>query len=217
MHSAVLSVLCAISVTSVGQKLNWSSFKEWTVVSEKRLDIKVNDYETAFVGVVTQYQNPKDPHDFAQVFTRHIPLISQRPKEDQNTGQRESSLTVDAGRNYHRNQEQEALQRVQKASDAFAIIRWRTTTDDRSGREILAGLVDYWLLNQDGNWMYATNASLSGISRTLVSEPSKADAKRHVVVGLKFSIGDAVHVVRIDQDDLMVPKDTKKKKVDNAK
>src|SRR3989344_6920201 len=101
--------------------------------------------------------------------------------------------------NYHQKKEVDTLDRVQKATDAFAFIQWRTVRDPRTGQDIRDGTFHAWLLDQDGNWVFSYGYDLE---RSSFSEPSKANPKKLVLVGIRFSLAGKVHIVRIDQDDI---------------
>lgn len=180
----------------------------WQVVVQKQLEFRVNDCQTAFVGLMTEYQNPQDSHEFIRVYRRHIALVSGCAKEF-NTGAVRDPEGVVSVFNYRQKKERDALALVQKATDVFAAARWKTTEDSRSGQTMLAGPVQLWLLDQTGSWV-----SSSGQEMTVrpFSEPFMLNAERRVQVGLQFSLGDATRVIRIDQEYLVVPKENSKEK-----
>ncbi len=180
----------------------------WQVVLQKQLEFRVNDCQTAFVGLMTEYRNPQNTGEFIRVYRQQIALVS-RCAKDLNTGAvRDPEGTVSVF-NYRQKKERDALNLVQKATDVFAIVRWKTAEDSRSGQTMLDGPIQSWLLDQAGSWMFSNGQEMVIMP---FSEPFIPDTTRRVSVGLQFSLGDATRVVRIDQEYLVTPKGKDKEK-----
>ena len=180
-------------------------------VLTKELEFRIDDYKTGFVGRVVVYQNPDDSNEFVRVYYRQVALVSERAKETSSPegGGRRWNLS---NLSYHQQSEVDALGRVQKEADAFAYVQWRTEKDPRTGQDIRTGLLKTWLLEQNGNWIFS---SAYGLSVTPLSEPSKANPDKSVIVGLKFELVGGTHIVRVDQDDITAAKAPKE--ADNEK
>ncbi|MEX2033068.1 MAG: hypothetical protein WD889_00710 [Candidatus Colwellbacteria bacterium] len=176
--------------------------KNFKPVLSKELEFRVDDYKTAFVGRVVVYQSQDDPNEFVRVYYRQVALVSERAREnnDPETGGRNRNFS---NLNYHQKQETEALGRVQKEADIFAYVQWRTVRDQRTGQDIREGSFRAGLLEQHGTWTLTSGYDLF-ISP--FSEPSKKDPNKGVTVGIKFTLGGAVHIVRVDQDDIWAEK-----------
>ncbi len=172
--------------------------KNFTPVLSKELEFRIDDYKTALVGRVVVYQNPDDKNEFVRVYYRQVAIISERGQEKNNTeaGSRDANLS---NLKYHSQEETEVLGRVQKATDAFAYVQWRTVHDSRTGQDIRDGFFQAWLLEQNGNWTFAHGYNLN---TSPLSEPSKADPRKRIIVGIRFDLAGAVHIVRVDQDDV---------------
>jgi hypothetical protein len=176
--------------------------KNFKPVMTKELEFRIDDYRTAFVGRVVDYQNPDDLSEFVRVYYRQVALVSERA--------REQDSSEDAGRNrtfsnlnYHQKRESEAIGRVQKEADVFAYVRWRTERDARTGQDIRsAGSYRAALLDQNGAWVLGENISLAPLS-----EPAENNPEKHVIVGIKFTLGVGTHILRVDQDDLVQAKE----------
>lgn len=174
--------------------------KGFTPVLSKELEFRIDDYRIAFVGQVVDYQNPNDPNEFVRVYYRQVAIISERAKE--NDSKETGSLDRNSSNlNYHLKQETEALSRVQQATDAFAYVQWRTVQDPRTGQNIRTDLFRSWLLGQNGNWMFSYG---DGLFVSPFSEESTTNPDKRIIVGIKFVLVDGVHIVRIDQDDIMI-------------
>lgn len=180
----------------------------WQVVLQKQLEFRVNDCQTAFVGLVTEYQNPKNPSEFVRVYQQQIALVSGCAKEI-NTGAVRDSESVVSAFNYRQKKERDALDLVQKATDVFAVAHWETTVDSRTGQMMLVGPVRSWLLDQTGSWIFSDGREL--VIRPF-SEPFIPNTTQRVTVGLQFTLGDALRIVRIDQEYLVFPKGKNKER-----
>ena len=192
-------------------KPNVDGFKQ---VLSKELEFRIDDYRTAFVGRVVDYQNPDKPNKFIRVYYRQVAIISERSKLTNITEGGGPNRNL-SNLNYHRKQETEALGRVQQATDVFAYVQWQTVRDSRTGQDIRTGSMQIWLLGQNGVWVYHTQpaGTKSVLEPSVFSEPSKD--KKSVIVGLKFTLKDTVHIVRIGQDEVLSP--VKKKGAVNDK
>jgi len=174
--------------------------KNFTPVLSKELEFRIDDYKTALVGRIVVYQNPDDPNEFVRVYYQQVAIISERAQEKNSSdaGNRDTNLS---NLNYHLKEESETLGRVQQATDAFAYVQWRTIKDSRTGQDIRDGFFQSWLLEQNGNWTFAYGYNPD---TSPFSEPSKNNPKKRINVGIKFTLIGAVHIVRIDQDDILV-------------
>lgn len=186
------------------------SVEGWTVVSTSELDVRADNYKTEFLGLVVNYSNPHDPNEVVRIYYRQISLVSERPKEESGDPTRgRSLLTADSGRDYHLKEQKDALAQVQKNMDVFAAMHWRTKRSKETGTDILAGPMESWLLDADGTWTSQQHNLPGAITMTELSEALESDPKKSVVVGLVFKLGEAVHGIRVDQDDLLTPKNDK--------
>ncbi len=199
-----LAVLLALEVAGgsglPGQGAGPPDVKGFSPVLSKELEFRINDYRTAFVGRVVVYQNPNDPNEFVRVYYRQVAIVSERARE-KNASEAGSRDTNFSNLNYHLKQEAEALNKVQQTTDAFAYVQWRTVRDPRTGQDVRTGSFRSWLLEQNGNWTFSTAYNILVIP---FSEPSKADPKKRIIIGIQFTLVGGVHIVRIDQDDIMV-------------
>lgn len=177
------------------------NIKDFRPILSKKLEFRIDDYKTAFVGRVIDYQNPNDPNEFVRVYYRQVAIVSERAQEKNSTeGSQDTNLS---NYKYHSQEETEVLGRVQKTTDAFAYVQWRTVRDPRTGQDIRADFLRSWLLDQNGNWML-TYGSDYNLFISPLSEPSKADPKKRIIVGIQFTLSGGVHIVRIDQDEIVV-------------
>lgn len=204
-----LVILLALEV--VGSRADPPNVKDFTPVLSKEFEFRIDDYKTVFVGRVIDYQKLGDPNEFVRVYYRQKALVSERAKENSTTeasGRRDRNLS---NLNYHRKEEAEAIDRVQQASDAFAYVQEQTVRDLRTGQDIRTGHRKIWLLDSSGVWVYFIQPAneKSALKPSLFSEPSKADPKKPILVGIKFTLGGGTHIVRIDQDDVPAPVEKK--------
>ncbi|GEM_PF-6607107 len=215
MFVALMALLLSVSATSP------PDVKGFTPVLSKELEFRIDDYKTALVGRVVVYQNPDDPNEFVKVYYRQVAIVSERAQEKNNseTGSHDSNLS---NFQYHSKQEAEVLGRVQQATDAFAYVQWLTVRDQRTGQDIQDGSFQIWLLDPNGVWVYYTQpAGKSPLNLSPFSEPSKDNPKNRINVGIEFFLAGEVHIIRIDQDDILTPvkpfNETQGKEADNDK
>lgn len=180
--------------------------KNFNMVLSKELEFRINDCKTGFVGRVVVYQNPANLNEFVRVYYRQVAIVSERACEN-NTTEAGGRNRNSSNQNYHIKQETESLGRVQKATDIFAYVQWRTVRDPRTGQDIRDGFFQSWLLEQNGNWTFS---SAYGLDTSSFSEPSKVDPEKLIIVGIRFDLVGATHIVRVDQDDIWEASDEKK-------
>lgn len=210
--ATLLAMNCAADVVP-----DRPNVEDWTIVPTRQLDARPGDYLKGLVGLVVVYQNPNDKNEFAKVYFRQVSLVSERPGDGKTTKDSgRATLIGDSGYSFHKKEEREAIKRVQKATDVLAYVRWHVTRDKRIEQYIISGNAESWLLNSNGVWAYDVRPELGAIKEIPLSEPSKYNPGSVVVVGIKYVLGDAVHVVRVDQDDLKAPKPVKKEKTGNV-
>lgn len=187
--------------------------KNFKPVLTKELEFRIDDCKTGFVGRVVVYQNPDDPNGFVRVYYRQVAIVSERACEN-NTAEEGGPSRNLSNLNYHRKQETEALGRVQQATDAFAYVQWRTMRDARTGEDIQSGPMQIWLLDSSGSWAYHAQPvnEKSALESSSFSEPAKTNPEKQVIVGVKFTLGNRIHIVRIDQDDIPAPVKEKEQK-----
>lgn len=199
-----LLMFFAIEITGLGalnQGFSPPDVRGFTPVLSKELEFRIDDYKTAFVGRMVVYQNPNDLNEFVKVYYRQVVIVSERSKEKNTSenGGRDRNLS---NSNYHLKQESEAINRVQRASDAFAFVQWRTIRDPRTGRNIRDGFLKSWLLEQNGSWTFSSSHNLFTAP---FSEPSRDNPRKRINVGIQFNLVGGTHLVRVDQDDILTP------------
>lgn len=193
-----IALVVSLVMEVVGLGAGPPDVKNFTPVLSKELEFRIDDYKTALVGRVIVYQNPDDPNEFVRVYYRQVAIISERAQEKNSieAGNRDMNLS---NSKYHSQEEVEVLGRVQKATDIFAYVQWRTVRDARTGQDIKEGYFGAGLLEQNGNWTVSSGYDLN---TSPFSEPSKTNPNKRIIVGIQFSLVGANHIVRIDQDEI---------------
>lgn len=178
--------------------------KNFISVLSKELEFRVDDCKTGFVGRVVDYRNPDDPSEFVRVYYRQVAIVSVRACEKSTTESSKHNADL-SNLNYHLKQESETLGRIQQATDAFVYVQWQVVHDQRMGQDIKIGSTHVWLLDPSGVWVYRIQSA--GTKNILESapltEPSKVNPKKLIIVGIKFTLENTTHIVRIDQDDIL--------------
>ncbi len=196
----VIMLIALMALLVSGSGISPPDVKDFTPVLSKELEFRINDYQTAIVGRIVVYQNPNDQNEFVRVYYRQLAIVSERAQERSSleAGNRDADLS---NLKYHSKEEAEALDRVHKSSDAFAYVKWRIVRDPRTGRDIRDSSFRSWLLEQNGNWTFSNSHNLA---TSPLSELSKGNPKKRIIVGIKFSLVGGTHIVRIDQDDILI-------------
>ena len=123
--------------------------------------------------------------------------MSERAQENSS----ESGIDVNLSNlKYHSQQEAETLNRVQKTTDVFAYVQWRTVRDSRTEQDVREDFLRSWLLDPNGNWVFSYGDRLNA---SPFSEISKNNPKKSIIVGIKFTLAGQIHIVRVDQDNIL--------------
>lgn len=207
----IILLACALSSDTTNPPTP-PDISKWQVVGQPELlEPRGGDYQREILGIITTYQNPADKSEYAEVYTRHIAIMSERAKEFADPTHGRSPVTPEVIDSYHRQQELQALERVQKATDTFAVIIWQTSVDRAHGVPVLQGDAHYWLLDQGGTWFTQDLPVIGALKRTPVSEPLRGRITQTVVVGIEFTLGPASHTIRVEQSMLALPAKNKEK------
>lgn len=197
-------LVALLAMEIIGSGAGPPNIKGFTPVMSKELEFQIDDYKTAFVGRVVDYQNPNDQNEFIRVYYRQVVIISERAQEKNSTetGSRDTNLS---NLKYHNKQEAETLGRTQQATDTFAYVQEQTVRDPRTGQNIRTGHRQIWLLDSSGVWAYFVQPAneKSALEPSPFSEPSKNNPKKRINVGIKFELVSCSHIIRIDQDDIL--------------
>ncbi len=205
MTKYVVFVLFLTASLASAQPVGPPNLDGWKLVDAKEtnLDVKVQAgglVFTAYFGLMENYQNPKDPTEFAMVIKRHVPVIS--IVEDD---QQKLNLQTEVVSNYSRKASHDALDKVRMKADSIAYTKWHIVKDPRTGEDVRTGNTESWLRVQNGDWV----SGLGVIGRELYSEISP-NTKMVTLVGVKFLLGTKYHIIRVDQADLATKKEEKK-------
>ncbi len=197
-------VLCT-SLAGTQSSNSPPNLEGWKLVEshETNLEAKVQAgglVYTAYFGYVEDYQGPGTPGEFVRVIKRYVPVIL--VVEDD---QQKQTLQTEVVSNYSRKASQDVLSKVHTKADAVGYTRWHVTKDSRTGEDIRTGAVESWLRIQNGDWVYAEGI----IEKELYSEIA-SDSKKAILVGVKFSLGNKYHIMRVDRADMVAKKEDKK-------
>jgi hypothetical protein len=199
----VCFLACTVSVAAQESVPSIPDVDEWKADKSFNLDPKIDNTKIAFLGEVKEYRNPRDPNEFVRKVSKHLALISMRRLTKQN----EHFMFIDVTK-YHRRKEIEVLEEVRESSDVIAYVRGRVLIDAQTEQEVLVGNLECWLRKPDGTWHYSNTESLR---HEIFSEPIGFGEEGAVLVGIKFSLGDVSHVIRLDVRDLIFIKNDLKK------
>ncbi len=172
--------------------------ENWREIQRTNYEFKIEGEKiiyTAYVGFEIRYQNPENPKEFVQVIKKFTPIISTQ-KIYIEGGESPNKIVS----SYNKKEEQEKLQKRYTESDPIVYIKYHLAKDAHTQENILSGEVENWILNQEGIWVYEKGELLHKI---LLSESADFAVKKNVVTGIKFSIGNNYHILKIYQKDLL--------------
>lgn len=168
----------------------------WELVSDSRIEFRLSDSAVAYLGLAveyTEYRNPADARESVKIFSRHIPLISEQKKLNE-------EIILDAATAlYNREEERKRFEKIDKEIDPILFIRWQTEKNPRTGRSTKDGDVDMWFLASSGECLIDHNEK---VSIQFLTESVGNGDPHNVFVGVKYQVGDAYHILKVDRSDV---------------
>jgi hypothetical protein len=162
----------------------------WELIQELRSEFRVSRFIASYLGLVETYRNPMDDKEFVRVTSRHIPFVPQRQKLD-----RRSFFGTAAILLAERDQE-DRFDELDDEADAIIYERWRTRENPRTGKDGREGNLDIWFLRSNGECVIAQNER---VSVQFLTERVGDVNSDNIFIGIKYSIGDAYHIVRVNR------------------
>jgi len=193
---AILLLFLTIPSIVVADTPSLPDISTWTVKSRASIEFRIADNLPAYIGFTVEYQNPNDPNDFVRVIKRSIPFISATGVSiDATSSQRVVVL------NFLKRSEERLASQLYNESDVIAYTHWHVIRDPRTKEQVQSGPAENGLLDQNGNWVFSSGEKMS---TEQLSEPDLRDTSKIVLVGLKLSVKEGYHMLRINQGDLAV-------------
>ncbi len=172
----------------------------WTVVNISRIEVRVSDDIVAYLGLDVAYVNPADPRESVRVIRRHIPIILNKHRPQDEHLFSEAMIA-----SYSQKEENDRLMEVSKKSDPIAYVQWRTKKNPRTGKDMQDGDVDIWFMPAegilpDGSWLFFKNEKMKVGFLT----ENVGNGKLHnVFSGMEYQVGDVYHILRVSRGDFM--------------
>ena len=170
----------------------------WEITQTSRVEFRVSDNAVAYLGLSIEhniYRNPDNIREFAKVVSRHIPFIPQRQELN------EQSFFQTAATLYAKKDEQDAFSKLDGEIDPIFYMLWRTKENPRTGEDMLDGDVDIWFLRSSGECLTAQNEK---VAVQFLTESVGNGNSRNIFVGVKYQIGKAYHILKVDRRDLIL-------------
>lgn len=171
------------------------NFRDWTVKNISRIELRISDRAVAYLGFETEYSNPNDPTEFAEVIDRHIPLIVAKKKYNQR------QFVAASISSYVDKEEQDRLRELSKMSDTFIVMRWKVKKDPRTGNDLLDGNMNIWFMPANGKWFFVENGQ---VSVEFLTENIGNGKSGNVFSGMRFKLFNNYHLLKVDRSDIMV-------------
>lgn len=163
----------------------------WKIENRDIIHVQTFGDVTTYLGFRISYQNPENGNEHVRVYRQCLPKSIIRIKS------RGSRDFKDAGSILFKKEEKkDFLTEMLVKSDPFIYEKWQTAKDPRTGQNMPAGAVEIWLLNQNGEWVFATEQKITCESAGESLENQKA------IVGQKYSLGGDYHILSISRNDL---------------
>jgi hypothetical protein len=172
------------------------NFSSWNTINTSRIELRVSDCASVYLGTETDYMNPDDPMEFARVISRHIAVPINKCKEHN-----KKSVVAVSTSLYTQKVEQDLLTERSSKNDSFLFVRWRVEYNSRTEHDDKpSGDVDIWFRPSDGNWIFRKNIKVEVESLT----ENIGDAKsNNVFSGVMYRIGGLYHIVRVSRDNII--------------
>ena len=172
----------------------------WNVVSTSRIELRVSDCASVYIGLEVEYNNPANEKEFVRVVSRHISVPISKCRSYNKQLFSETVLTL-----YGQKEEEDLLFERSKQSDPFLYIEWQTAEDSRTGRDILTGDVSIWFMSAegllaDGNWFFFKNEK---IEVEFLTENVGNGEPHNIFSGTKYIIGNIYHIIRVNRSDIV--------------
>ena len=167
----------------------------WEAIQASRVEFRLSDKTVAYLGVTVkyiEYRNPANVREFVEVVRRYIPLVSERQNLDELIiSQTAIALSV-------RKEEEDRLNQLEKETDPILYVRWLTKENSRTGKDVKDGDVDIWFLQSSGECLVVQN---EWVGVQFVTENVGNGKPRNILVGVKYQVGDAYHILKVDRRD----------------
>ncbi|MDP3792341.1 MAG: hypothetical protein Q8Q89_01290 [bacterium] len=167
----------------------------WNIVSTSRIELRVSDCASVYIGLEVEYKNPTNERDFVRVVSRHIPVPISKCRSYNKQLFSETVLTL-----YDQKEEEDLFSERSKQIDPFLYIQWQIAENPQTGGDMLAGDVSIWFMPADGNWIITKNEKAVVEFMTA----NVGNGKPHnIFSGIECRIGDAYHIMRVNRDDII--------------
>ena len=178
---------------------------EWRLNQRTDLTIKASvsgDTYTIYLGFIDYYTNPANDMERVVVVKRFIAIAEQSQDKKIN----EHLALPGIIDKYRKKLYQDELKNLYVKSDPIIYMRYSLVHDAWTGEDVISKPVDSWLFNQQ-EWVFNSGQL---VKKEVFSEPSIANLKKDILVGIKYSIGEDYNILKFDQNLINTPKKEKK-------
>ena len=167
----------------------------WNITNMSRVELRISDYVSVYIGFETEYSNPGDPREFVRVVSRHIslPIIKHKPHNQRLLSETSTALIL-------QKEEQDLLKERSKQADNILYVHWRTMKDIRTGLDMSEGDVTIWLMMPNGEWAFVQNEK---VEVEFLTENIGNGKPHNVFSGRKYRVGNFYHIMRADRKDII--------------
>jgi len=168
----------------------------WETVKTSRVEFRISDQIVAYLGLDVEHRIYRnlDSGESLEVFSRHTPFIPSRSK--QMDGQMINEVATML---YVQKDEEDRLGELEGKADPFLYVYWRIQKNSRNGNDMLNGDVNIWFMPSDGSCRFFKNEL---IKVQFLSEKVGDGQPRNIFVGVRYQIGEAYHLLKVDRRDV---------------
>lgn len=174
---------------------NPPDISKWNIIGMSRIELRVSDCASVYLGLETDYNDPNNLINFVRVISRHIPLPISRCKDYNKLLLSETAIML-----YAQKEEVDLLSERSRQSDPFLYIQWQTTKVPRTGRSELSGDVNIWFLSASGSWLSTKNER---VEVEFLTEDVSNGKSHNIFSGRKYGVGGYYHILRVSRSDIV--------------
>lgn len=176
------------------------NISNWNLINISRIELRISDCASIYIGMEAEYNNPSNSRDFVRVVSRHISLPISKCRN-----YNKLLLSETVARLYAQKEEQDLLAERSKKSDPLLYIQWQTVENLLTGRDTLTGDVNIWFmpakgLLPNGSWLFFKNEK---IKVEFLTENVGNGEPHNVFSGRRYGVGDYQHIIRVNRNDIV--------------
>lgn len=192
-------LLLMIPILSSAQPMPDPADSQWQEAKRQSINFHSHgrkyDY-TVYLGFLVEYHNVNDPERFLIVLSRFTAFAA----ANQHISSNDETFSAEVVTAYSKHETDRLLNKFSLSSDPVIYITGLRKIDLEIGGYNQGGDIQIWFQNGQGDWLYTVvgENQKQFIRVEEVTEPALF-RKGNMLVGVKYSINDKYHILRIHQ------------------